>query len=276
MKEFVKQLIPPILLNVIKRRMTSSMSSNTLYNSYEEALSACQDNAYEQNDVVKLVVEKNIIYKQEINSKPLFDLGVFRTLFGLGLANNGKGTLSVLDFGGGGGYHYTIAKVAFGDSIDLRWNIIETKAMASEGTRIADDSLKFFYSINEAKKDMGLVDLVFTSGALQYCPDPLHFLKELTDVGAKFLFITRTALSDSHQKMTTIQVSNLSANGPGPLPSNFQDRKVSYPITFVSKNEVEKILTEKYNIRFIIIEDKDVHNAGEKKISMYGYFCVLK
>jgi putative methyltransferase (TIGR04325 family) len=232
-------------------------------------------NAYEGEDIVKVVIEKNITYQQKIQKNPIFDLGTLRTLIGLGIANT-KDNLNVLDFGGGGGYHYTIAKAALGNGNNLKWNVVETTAMTKEAQRIADGHLKFFDNINDAKNDLGSVDLVFTSSALQYCPNPLKFLKELTEVGAKYIFITRTPFIDSDKSLFSIQVSNLSDNGPGPLPLGFDDRKVSYPITFASKYEVEKILSEKYEIRFLIAEDKGTFSAGNNKFDMSGYFCALK
>jgi putative methyltransferase (TIGR04325 family) len=148
--------------------------------------------------------------------------------------------------------------------------------MAEAAQRIADAHLKFFDNIDDAKNNLGSVDLVLTSGALQYCPHPLRFLRELTEVGAKDIFITRTPFNDSERCLISIQVSKLSENGPGPLPLGFDDKEISYPITFASRYEVEKILNEKYEIKFSINEDKGTFSAGNKKFDMHGYFCTLR
>jgi putative methyltransferase (TIGR04325 family) len=268
MKDLVKQLVPPLLLKSLKR-------APPLFSSFDEAYKACPNGAYENESIVKVVVEKNRIFRQTIRASPIFNLGDLRTLIAVGLANT-QGTLKVLDFGGGaGGYHYTIAKAFLGNGSKLKWNIVETPAMVKEGKLIADVELNFFDNISDAKNDLGAVDLVLSSGALQYCPNPLGFLSELAEVGAKNIFVTRIPLSESDKSLISIQVSKLSENGPGPLPAGLDEKSVSYPITFASRHEVEKILRERYEIVFSIKEDTGTYSAGKKRIDLYGYFCRL-
>jgi hypothetical protein len=54
MKTLLKQLIPPLLLKVFKR----SIIPSAVYKSYEDALKHCPKEAYEDADIVKVVVEK--------------------------------------------------------------------------------------------------------------------------------------------------------------------------------------------------------------------------
>ncbi len=270
MKTFLKQLIPPLLLKVFKKS-----NNHPAYKTYEEALKHCPKEAYEDADIVKVVVEKNIIYQQNLQRDTVFDIGTLRTLIALGLSKT-KSSLNVIDFGGGGGYHYTIASNALGDKCSLKWNVVETTAMANEAKRIANNNLKFFDNIADATKDLGTVDLVFTSGALHCCPQPLFFLKELINVNAEYLFITRTSFIDSTEQVAMIQKSCLSENGPGPLPDGIKDKTVYYPNVFVSKKQAEGVISENYHIKFKIIEDKSAYRAGKKEIDMFGYFCIRK
>lgn len=272
MKTLFKRYIPSFLSKAAKPTIPDQPVA---YKTYEEAAAACQNRAYENNDLVKVVVEKNLLYKQKIQADAVFDLPALRTLIALGLSKTSH-SLNVIDFGGGGGYHYTIASNALGDQDSLRWNVVETTAMTSEAQRVSNKNLKFFDDITDAKNDLDSVDLVFTSSALQYCPNPLTFLKQLTEVNAKYLFITRTPFTDVEEDIFSSQVSHLSANGPGPLPTGYTDREMTYPITYVSKLKVEKILKEKYHIQFTIIEDKAVYRVGDKDIDLFGYFCVRK
>lgn len=271
MKSLLKQLLPPLLLKVLKRSHTHLRA----YKTYEDAIAACQKDAYQSNDLVKVVVDKNLAYKDKVEQEAIFDLGTLRTLIGLGLSKTSD-SLNVIDFGGGGGYHYTIASNAFGNSTQLKWNVVETTAMASEAQRIANLNLKFFDNIAEASKDLESIDLIFTSGALQYCPSPLTFLKQLADINAKYIYITRTAFTDAEEDIFSTQVSHLSSNGPGPLPIGYVDKLMTYPITYVSQSKAEAILKEKYHIQFKIIEDKAAYIVGNKEIDMFGYFCVRK
>ena len=265
MKSILKQLIPPLLLKVIKRPRRQ-------YKTYAEAAEDCQDNGYQNDDIIKVVFEKNINFKKHIESNAVFDVKTLRTLIALGLSKEGA-SLNVIDFGGSCGYHFTIAQTALGKGTALKWNVVETTAMVKEAQRISDNNLKFFDNITEAKEDLGSVDLIFTSAALQYCPNPLAALKQLTEMNAKHLFITRTGFSETDNDIFSTQVSYLSTNGPGPLPIGY---KITYPVAFASKSAVENILREKYDIRFTTIEDKSIYKVADKEIDMYGYFCARK
>jgi putative methyltransferase (TIGR04325 family) len=272
MKAFIKQLIPPIILKVLKQLITTSSPT---YDSYEEAFFACGDDSYENIDLVKVIVAKNLAYRQSLHNDTVFDLATLRTLIALGLSKHND-VLRVVDFGGGGGYHFTVASKAFGDETKLNWNVVETTTMVKEAQIIAVDSLKFFDNTTEAVKDLGDVDLVLTSSALQYCSNPIAFLKQLIDINAKYIYITRTPFCNTSRAIITTQESKLSANGPGPLPNKYKDRTIKYPITYASRQSVEKILSEKYEIRFKTQEGESVFKVPNAMISMDGYFCVRK
>ena len=269
----LKQFIPPILFKLFK----SAKLISKRYQNYEQAMTYCVDEAYNNSDLVKIVIEKNVIFKNELSqTKVLFDLDTLRTIIALGISNN-NGVMNVIDFGGGGGYHYTVASKIFDEVFTkLNWHIIETTEMVKQAQCITNESLKFYDDPSEAAKDFDIIDLVFTSSALQYCRDPLLALKKLTKLNAKYLFITRTPFTDSADNLVTIQTSNLSANGPGILPKGYRDRKIKYPITYVSRNAIENILNENYKIQFMTAEGDGVFGFASEKISMNGYFCVRK
>jgi putative methyltransferase (TIGR04325 family) len=267
-KQLIKELTPPLFFRLYKNK------NNPIYNSYAEALSECQ-NGYESNDLVEVVVEKNKRFRDSIENNPTLDLGMLRTLIGVGLVS-GKNTLSVIDFGGAGGFHYTLSKLALGNEIKLNWAVVETTAMVKEAKKIENNELRFYDSIKIAQNELVNVDLVLTSGALQYCPNPIDFLKQLIEVNAKYIFITRTPFNNNHNEIISTQITNLSDNGVGRLPNGYKNRKLKYPVTFVSKDLVEKLLSEKYNIQFTIAEDKDTYRALNESFDMYGYFCIRK
>lgn len=271
-KALLKQLIPPLIVDIIKKRSDPKVK----YQNYQEATLACQQDAYHGDDLVKVVVDKNLNFRNELDSNPVFDLTTLRTLIPLASINNTNNSLSVIDFGGGGGYHYTIAKKALGNKKSINWRVVETSTMANEAQRLTTDQLKFFSDIDAARKSIDDLDLVFTSSALQYCPDPLAYLEKLIDLNAPYLFITRTPFVDSSEDIVTTQTSKLSANGPGLLPSNYSDRSVTYPITYVSKKKAEDLLNKKYDVRFRIDEGKGGFRFGDELITMMGYFCARK
>jgi putative methyltransferase (TIGR04325 family) len=249
---------------------------NTFLN-YSDALSGCPGKGYSNPDLVKVVVEKNIIFRDRllISSPPTLDLNSARTLLGISLAIS-DGKLTVLDFGGGGGYHYFIARAALPKDVLLDWRVVETPAMVTLAhDRLSNNELHFFDSIQHATQDNKDFDLLFSSGSLQYCPDPKWTLTEMLGVGAKHLFITRTPFSEE-EAYIAIQQSRLKDNGPGPFPPGFDDCEISYPITFILKRETEEILKSKYTIRFSINEEGGYFSVDNKVVdSQFGYFCDL-
>ncbi len=274
MKKILKQLTPPVLVSLVQKLQKPKVTEPR-FSTFEEAALTCQSNAYQNDEIVKVVVQKNALYKEKLNKEPIFDLGSLRTLIALG-ASRTSNKLNVIDFGGGGGYHYTLSSIAFGSKNDISWNVVETPAMSKEAKSLENEKLKFFDNITDAKNSSNEVDLVFTSGALQYCPNPLRFLQDLVEVNAPHLFITRTPFLESSKEIITIQASNLSANGPGPLPKGFTDRTITYPITYVSRKAVEELLKTKYDIRFMTDEGEGVFRLGDEEVTMNGYFCVRK
>jgi hypothetical protein len=127
MKSLLKQLVPPLFKTIWSKLGTSLPPS---YASYEEALAHCPPDPYEDPDIVRVVVEKNIAFRQKMSIDPVFGLGMLRTVIGTCLAKTGD-IDRVIDFGGGGGHPYTVSRAALGNDVDLSWNVVETAAMAN-------------------------------------------------------------------------------------------------------------------------------------------------
>lgn len=251
----------------------SESVANKIYSSYEEALKLCNGAGYSMHELTEVVVGKNIAMKKSITNDSFLSSDATRTLLSVSFAVNSR-SIRVLDFGGGGGYHYTLARHFLGDQCDIKWNVVETESMCEAGAAIADQSLRFFKDIATAEADLGHVDLILTSSALQYCPNPLNYLRDLLKVSAKYLYITRTPFFSGSRTLVSIQSSMLSHNGPGALPIGYQDREILYPISFVPLVEVEELINEKYNIRFKITEDPaNLFIEGQPVNSYYGFFC---
>ncbi|UPT88383.1 hypothetical protein HAP41_0000004395 [Bradyrhizobium barranii subsp. apii] len=74
------------------------------------------------------------------------------------------GINTVLDFGGGAGLHY---KVARRQCPDIRWAVVETPAMVQRAKELGTDRLMFFERIDQAADWLGTVDLLHSNGAIQ-------------------------------------------------------------------------------------------------------------
>ena len=176
--------------------MSGAPSPPPLFDSFNVASKACLTGGYEYQKLVDVVVRKNKILQDATSSSVEFDFSAMRIIMAVGLVLNKQEKISVLDFGGGGGYHWFIAKNSFGKNTIFDWRIVETSMMAKVSTELlAKDGLEFFSDIKSSLKTGETLDLVFTSSALQYCEEPLKVLQNLVNLNARHLFITRTPLS---------------------------------------------------------------------------------
>jgi putative methyltransferase (TIGR04325 family) len=247
-----------------------------IFPSYELALNQIGGVGYSNKTLVDVVVNKNLKFRKELNISPVLDLSAARTLFAVGLAKNGGRRLRVLDFGGGGGFHYAISKTILKSEIELVWHVVESSELCKASEALATPELKFFDSIDSALKDLESVDLIFTSSAFQYTPNPLKILKDLLKIKSRYFFITRTPMSQHNSQIVCVQRSRLADNGPGPLPPEFKDQDILYPITYTPITEIEELLNEYANIRIKIIEEKgSLTYAGAILNDSFGYFCEL-
>ncbi len=270
-----KQLIPPLLISIKNFIIHRRLYETTRFDTYEKALNACKNTGIRDAELVDIVIEKNLNYRETLKMDPTLKLNALRTLIPLIITGN-MNEINVLDFGGGGGQHYVTAKTVLDPNYSIKWNVVEIPEIVNEAKKIADSNCQFFDNINSARENMVKIDLVFTSSALQYCPDPLLYLQKLVDIEAPFFFLTRTPFLNDFQQIITIQFSKLADHGPGSIPIRFKDKIVSYPITYTSREKVEKIIKEKYDIRFKIDEGNESFYFNNEPISCTGYLCVKK
>jgi hypothetical protein len=90
-----------------------------------------------------------------------------------------SGVSSVLDFGGGCGIHYKLAK-----SSTVRWAVVETARMVERASELATDRLRFFTSIDTAKEWLDDIDVMHSRHALHYTTDPADTLQKLCSLRA--------------------------------------------------------------------------------------------
>lgn len=164
---------------------------------------------YENPELIDVVFRKTLTYHPEKKAWP--DLAAVER---------------VLDFGGACGAHY---KEAILHAPGLRWAVVETPAMVQRASELATDRLNFFSSIADAAAWLGKVDLMHSSGALQFAPDPAKTLAELVGLGARRMQWRRLVLSEG-EPVTETQTSYLTDNGPG-VGGARQEKLVEYSRT---------------------------------------------
>lgn len=250
-------------------------STSTTFPSFSDALSSCESDSYQANDVVRAMVAKNAIFRTSLTSGrsvPPSALAMLPALVSLSTHDPNR-PFTVIDFGGNAGYHYWVMRKLIPEPLPIRWHVVETPAMVQAAQELETDELRFFDTIAAAANGFAHVDLIFSSSALQYTPSPAQFLKDLLTVGASSVFITRTPFAeDSSQPIVTVQHSRLSENGPGPLPEGFTDRWLKYPITYLPRDELEQLLAIDYTTQFTLDEGSGVFRLRGKKIRMTSYF----
>lgn len=271
MKKIIKDIIPPILL-----RLFLKSPAPKVFVSFDEAARSSNNSTYEQDELIEVVLKKNEIFRALPFSNQLLSSDAVRILMAIGLARNNN-KINVVDFGGGGGNHFTVANIGFSDLVAFDWNIIETPKFVEKARQFNVPNLRYFDQLRSAVDVLPEIDLLLISSTLQYCPDPIGMLHQLTMTGAKYLYLTRTPFNSGAETIYSTQSSWLSKNGPGPLPIGFEDRQISYPIGYASRSKVEGVLRAKYEIVFKADEgEAPAFKMKGQKISMMGYLCKLR
>ena len=253
----------------------STQLSTVLYHSYKDAILNTKDGGYLNKKLTNSVAYKQFLHNQLLASQPIFEFNAIRTLVGIGQISN-KSKLNVIDVGGGAGYHFHIASIAF-PSIKFEWHVVETKSMCDSASQHAKSGLYFHESLSSVANSLSDIDLVFSSSALQYFEDPIKTLSDILDLKSRNIFITRTPLSLYSQILIAVQRSKLSDNGPGQLPHGFVDEIIEYPITYIPKKVFEETLLSSYQIKFQIEEEGASLFFENMPINgMFGYYCSLK
>ena len=237
----LKDFIPPVMIKIIKRReikerQEKEARDNREYETYANAFDACLYGAYESYELCQMIAAKTIAYRRQLEEKPYrvsatnsFLLSIIHQyLFAFKTDR-----LNIVDFGGACGTHYFEIRRLIPSQIILNWQVVETPSMvaAARAGGLSSNELQFIESLDLVNDP---VDLLHSSGALQYVPDPWEYLTRLLGLKAKWLLFNRMMFSTGIKDIITIQRSNLSANGPGPLPVGYVDKEICYPHTTLS------------------------------------------
>jgi putative methyltransferase (TIGR04325 family) len=270
----LKEVLPPFIIKMARKSLTKSNCSGT-YSSYSEAALTCADYGYEQDDLIAVLLEKTKRYKNSINTSQYLepDIQNTRLLLAICLACNPTqpNPTQVIDFGGACGAHYFFANAFFKlRNIKLQWHVVETQAMASAAKIFEDGQLHFHNTLDDMKKEIGDVNIIFASGVLQYTPDPYGILTTIVEYGAQYIFFTRLGITTEPTELVTVQTSRLSENGIGPLPDGMKDGVVKYPIVLAQKERVEEILRRNYEIQMVWKEHEAAYRWNGHSIDLYG------
>jgi len=245
-----RDLIPPVAIKAAKKLFGPNGNGGhapVRYASYAAALKECSRGGYENPDIVGVVCEKTKRLRDQLQHGGQITMPSTQsyTMTALLAALNGP-EIRVLDFGGACGHAYFMARRLLPPTIRLQWDVVETPEMVRAGSSMATSGLSFTSDLASVQH-RGWIDLIHTSGALQYTPDPLGTLRALMDMSAPYILLSRLALSKGSE-VVSIQESRLADNGPGLMPEGFTDQLVRYPFVYPSESEFYRILESRYDI----------------------------
>ena len=225
-----------------------------------------KNNFYNSTKLNLSIIEKTKKFnKDDLNNYK--NLNYYRTLKFLKFIKN-KNIKSIIDFGGGAGYHYLIARK---NGFNFKWSIIENHKMVILcKKKIKYKNLSFYNNLNNIKNH----DIFFSSCAINYLSNAEKILKKISNKKFKYLYFTRTPLSENI-RISFKQFSLLSDNGPAKIEREKDEiicnKNYILPITkFESFFKQNFILTKKY------IDEKKAFYAKGKYYNTYTYIFKKK
>jgi putative methyltransferase (TIGR04325 family) len=204
-----------------------------IFPNFAAAAAAC-GSGYNDSDIADVIAYKTTL---PVDTRQFAPEQAINSVLAVGIAAAATTDrpLTVLDFGGGCGFHYF--RVVAAASASLRWAVIETPTMAIRAEKLSRGRFEVFTDVAAAAATLGHIDLVHASSSIQYVPEPLATVKELAALRPRYFALLRFPWWRGPQTVG-VQPSALAGNGIGPMPPNIADRQVMYPITFTNLDEV--------------------------------------
>lgn len=252
------------------------MSREPVFATYAEAArSRGQD--YQDEELAQIVLNKTRHLVQDASFQHIAEHQAVATVLAVttasALAPRGDRPLRVLDFGGALGTSYHFIKERLPGN--YAWAVVETPMFVKAGREFETDELRFFETIEEATAWLGEIDLIYTSSAVQYMPDPLATLDLFLAANPRCVALLRSAFSENDQ-VVVLQRSRLRDNGPGPLPAGVRDRPVYYPRTYAPIEGLREKFASNYRT---VVEHGDgtpLIYVGGQRIVMGGNYLFAR
>lgn len=225
---------------------------------------------YDSETVIQMILQKNAnwerVYETSVTS---FENQKVITAIAHHLSNFNSATINVMDFGGGGGHSFRIARLTF-KKLLIKWVVIERKKIVKKlQEEIRHEGLFFTSQIEDAKLLIGNIDLIFCNSALQYTDSPIKSLESILQQNAKTFFVTRTPFSRNKNTITYIQPSLSESNGPGPTPINLPSVLEGYICQVVPLEEAINLVKKYYNEVKVFDEGRWGEARSTKLINSY-------
>jgi putative methyltransferase (TIGR04325 family) len=286
-KPLLKQLLPPLIWNVIRSVWVGSARTTTpqllekeipelsvketygffgKYACFEEALMACGTADaklnYQGASVIDATVARTKTLVGElgasvevlVDTKTLRLLAVFQKI----LMSAPYAELTVLDFGGAMGHHFFRLNRLLPTQLKLKWIVLELPKTAFTARGIfKSDQLTFISDL--AELNGAKIDVILASGSIQYTPRPFAILSKLMSLEAKSIILDRMPITDSFDDRILMQR----------VPPEIYE--ATYPVHFLSGKKIksffeagswQRILHWSLDEEIVMLDGKPVKYSG--------------
>ncbi|NBF03291.1 methyltransferase, TIGR04325 family [Pseudomonas sp. Fl5BN2] len=210
MKRIIKQLIPPIFLNLYRVINGARFGFRGDYSSWQEAENECH-NGYAAEPIFANVKQAALKVKageffcerdSVLFEAPQYSWESLACL--MHVAARSSGRLNVLDFGGSLGSSYFNNR-RFLSGLRVNWSIVEQEHFVSFGSeQLEDQVLHFHKTVDDSVAD-NQPDVILLSSVLHYLPEPYEWLDRLLAVGSPFILIDRTPVGWAGRDVIKVQ-----------------------------------------------------------------------
>jgi len=212
---------------------------------------------------------------RKLLSEDSYPLEAIRSLISLAGCGS-SGTITVLDFGGGLGRAYYLARKFLPSDISVKWIVVETEPLVTRAIKegIPTSELIFVTSIENALSYAKRFDVVYSDAAIQYTRDPMAILTELLNLDFNRFMLTRFPVNtNSDQAHFGVQFSSLASNGEKARHAKWSisSKRISYPFTILPKSKIEKVIKHRHQIVLKTQEDLFAYPLRVGWFSNYGY-----
>ncbi len=264
-KKIIKQITPPILLDLLSRIKPKGNYWIGNYESWEEAQVYCE--GYDSEEILKKVQESllkvkngeavyerdSVIFNREEYSWPLL-AGL------LWIASQSGNKLNVIDFGGSLGSTYFQNRRFLTQLTELHWNIVEQEKFVKCGrTSFQDEYLRFYYTIDECLKEQD-PNTILLSSVLPYLEKPYELLEKIVTTKFRYLIIDRTPFLEKGNDRITVQKVD---------PKIYE---ASYPAWFFNQDKFMRFFSETYDL----IADFESQDRANIRSYFKGFILKLK
>jgi putative methyltransferase (TIGR04325 family) len=216
-KSFLALFIPPILLSFI-RKAKPNTPAFLEYEcvGYEWPNNSSKYRGWNSKDILNIYNRKWPVFTRFLqNTGPLgidhedLELScenlwahniIMSYAYVLALSIGRNKTVSILDWGGGIGHYYLIAKTLY-PNISFSYTVVDNPEMICSGRKILP-KIHFFLNQSLGKTSY---DLVFASGSLYYVKNWKEQFKKLVSVSNKYVFITRLQIIRNNPSFVFVQ-----------------------------------------------------------------------